>query len=94
MQLLIEFDPQKSLTNEAKHGHHLSEANSLEWDAAVYFPDTRQDYGEPRMVCLGYIGERLMCAVFVDRVGSGKTVRRMISLRKANLREVARYAKA
>jgi uncharacterized protein len=94
MQLLIEFDPQKNLTNKAKHGHQLSEAASLEWDTAVYFPDTRQDYGEPRMVCLGYIGQRVMCAVFVDRSSNGKTVRRMISLRKANLREVARYAKA
>jgi hypothetical protein len=42
------------------------------------------------MAAIGYIGLRLYCVVFVDRPDS----RREISLRKANQREVKRYAEA
>ena len=59
---------------------------------AVVWPDTRRDYGEPRMVALGYIGLRIMSVVFVDRPPEQPTERRIISLRKANTREVKRYA--
>ena len=52
--------------------------------------DERFDYDEDRMVALGYIGPRLHCVVFVDRPDG----RRIISLRKANTREVKRYAEA
>lgn len=60
----------------------------------MVWPDTRHDYGEPRMVALGYIGLRIMALVFVDRPPDKPTERRIISLRKANTREVNRYAKA
>ena len=48
--------------------------------------------GEARMVALGYIGLRIMSMVFVDRPPEQPTERRIISLRKANQREVKRYA--
>ena len=47
-----------------------------------------RDYGEDRIAGLGYIGDRLFYVVFVAR---GEE-RRIISLRKANQREVKRYA--
>ena len=50
--------------------------------------DTRRDYGETRMIALCAIGERLYCVVYVDR----EDARRIISLRKANYREVMDYA--
>ena len=50
--------------------------------------DTRRDYGEARMIALCAIGERLYCIVYVDR----EDARRIISLRKANYREVMDYA--
>ena len=50
--------------------------------------DQRNEYGEARMIGLGYIGDRLFNVVFVDR----NEERRIISLRKANPREVKRYA--
>ena len=40
----------------------------------------------------GYIGLRIMALVFVDRPPEQPTERRIISLRKANSREVKRYA--
>ena len=90
----VTFDPAKDAANLAKHGISLNEAVGFEWGTAVVWPDTRRDYGEPRMVALGYIGLRIMALVFVDRPPDKPTERRIISLRKANTREVNRYAKA
>ena len=88
----VTFDPAKDAANMAKHGVSLTEAAGFEWGTAVVWPDTRRDYGEPRMVALGYIGLRIMSVVFVDRPPEQPTERRVISLRKANTREVKRYA--
>ena len=88
----VTFDPAKDAANMAKHGVSLTEAAGFEWGTAVVWPDTRRDYGEARMVALGYIGLRIMALVFVDRPPEQPTVRRIISLRKANSREVKRYA--
>ena len=74
-------------TNRAKHGVALAEAARLGWDRVLVKPDTRANYGEPRQIGYGPIGLRLYCVVFVDR---GLT-RRIISLRKANTREIDRY---
>ena len=87
----VTFDPSKDAANLAKHGVSLTEAAGFEWGTAVMWPDTRRDYGEARMVALGYIGLRIMALVFVDRPPEQPTERRVISLRKANSREVKRY---
>ena len=85
----ITFDPAKNAKNIEKHdGVSLAEAMGFEWDEAVTWPDQRREYGEDRIVGLGYIGNRLFNVVFIER---GEE-RRIISLRKANQREVKRYA--
>lgn len=86
----IDFDPAKDKANFTRHGVSLAAAAQMEWAAALIWPDLRRDYGESRMVGIGYIGLRLYFVVFVDRDGC----RRIISLRKANRREVQLYAKA
>ena len=88
----LSFDPAKNAANLAKHGLALSDADGLEWDAALLWPDQRRDYQEARMVGLVPVGARLFCVVFVDRPADAPTERRIISLRKANKREVQRYA--
>ena len=88
----VTFDQAKDAANLAKHGVSLTEAAGFEWGTAVVWPDTRRDYGEARMVALGYIGLRIMALVFVDRPPEQPTERRIISLRKANSREVKHYA--
>lgn len=88
----VTSDPVKEAANLAKHGFSLLDAKGFEWDTAVVWPDTRHDYGEARTVALGYIGLRIMVVVFVDRPPAQPTERRVISLRKANKREVKRYA--
>ena len=86
----ITYDPTKDATNIAKHDISLALAAELEWESAVVWPDVRREYGETRMAAIGYIGLRLYYVAFVDRTEG----RRIISLRKANQREVKRYAEA
>ena len=88
----ITFEADKDASNRVKHGVPLADAVGFEWDSAIVWPDTRRDYGEPRLVALGYIGLRIMVVVFTDRPEGKPTERRIISLRKANRREVTRYA--
>jgi uncharacterized DUF497 family protein len=83
----ITFDPAKDDANRAKHGVSLAEARRLDWDELLAIPDDRRQYGEPRWIGYAPIGQRVYCVVFTDRNGE----RRVISLRKANRREVKRY---
>lgn len=85
----ITYDPSKDRLNIAKHGVSLKEAINIDWDALNEKPDTRQNYGEFRFIGYGLIGSRLYCVVFTDRGNK----RRIISLRKANPREVRDYGK-
>lgn len=63
----ISFDPDKDATNVHKHGVHLSEAEELDWDAALVKPDSRHDYGEARQIGYVPMRSRLYCVVFVER---------------------------
>jgi hypothetical protein len=84
----VTFDPRKDARNAAKHGVSLSLAEQFEWETALIWTDSREDYGEDRQCAIGYVGLRLYVVVFVE-VADGL---RIISLRKANNAEVKRYA--
>jgi uncharacterized DUF497 family protein len=86
----FDFDPGKDATNQSKHGLSLAAAAGLNWDAALVWIDDRADYGEARMVALAPNGDILFFVAFVDR----EPARRIISLRRANRREVNHYVKA
>ncbi len=83
----IEFDPAKDAANQVKHGVSLSAASDLDWEAALVWVDERFEYGESRMIALAPKTEILYYVVFVER----GDVRRVISLRRANRREVKHY---
>lgn len=83
----IEFDPRKDAANRAKHGISLAMAVDLDWDEALVWIDDRYAYGEWRMIALAPETHILYCVAFVEL---GK-VRRIISLRHANRREVTHY---
>ena len=85
----FDFDPGKDAANLSKHGLSLAAAAELSWDAALVWIDNRTDYGEVRMVALAPIGDILFVVAFVDR----EKARRIISLRRANRREVSHYVK-
>jgi uncharacterized protein len=84
------YDPAKSGVNEQKHGVSLTLAEAIDWPSVWCAPDVRKDYGELREIGYAVIGTRLYCIVFTQR---GDTFR-VISLRKANNREIERYEEA
>ena len=83
----IEFDPVKDASNQAKHGLSLGMADELDWESALVWVDDRFEYNEMRMIALAPKTEILYCVAFVDRTQA----RRIISLRRANRREVKHY---
>lgn len=88
----ITYDTAKDAVNLAKHGVSLAVANQLEWELLLAMPDSRMDYGELRMIGYAPIASRVYCVVFVDRDEANQVLsRRVISLRKANMREVKTY---
>ena len=52
-------------------------------------PDQRRDYGEPRIITVGWLRGRMVIVVWTPR----GTTRHVISMRKANAREKARFGK-
>ncbi len=83
----IEFDETKNQRNIAERGISFNLAVKFDLATAKIWQDTRQDYGEIRYISLGYIGDRLYSMVFTVR----EDVLRVISLRKANNREIKSY---
>ena len=83
----FEFDPTKDAANIAKHGLSLAEAATLEMSLARVSIDRRRDYGEERFIAVGPLAGRLHVLIFALR----GAVIRVISLRKANAREMRDY---
>ena len=86
----IEFDPAKDSANQTKHGVSLALAGELDWEAALVWVDDRFEYAELRMIALAPKTNILYYAAFVDR----GTARRIISLRRANRREIKHYVES
>ena len=84
---IYEWDEAKRNTNVSKHGVDFALAEFFVWEEAVVIEDNRKNYGEPRFLAFGPIRDRLHCITFSVR---GNSIR-IISLRKANSREVQRY---
>jgi uncharacterized DUF497 family protein len=83
----VTFDAAKNERNIAERGIPFTLCEGFEWDGALVTEDLRRDYGEQRFQALGMIDGRLYSLVFTRR-GSAVHV---ISLRKANRREVRRH---
>lgn len=86
----IEFDLTKDAANQAKHGVSLALADELDWEATLVWFDVRFEYQELRVIALVPKTENLYYVAFVDR----GEVRRIISLRRANRREVKHYVQS
>lgn len=82
---MYEWDEAKRHSNRAKHRLDFTAIEAFDWATASTKPDNR--HGEPRFVATGYIGRRLHIVVYTER---GDRMR-IISLRKANPREVRDY---
>jgi len=82
-----DWDEAKRQANIAKHGVDFVDIALINWASARTWPDLRHDYGEDRFRLSGLIGERLHVAIYAPRGDR----RRLISLRKANAREVEEW---
>ena len=85
----IEFDPEKDARNIRERRISLARFADMDLETALAVEDARMDYGERRVRLLGVIAGRLHAAVITYR-GAGV---RVISLRRANLREERKYEK-
>lgn len=83
----IEFDPNKSARNDQERGLPFTAVAAFDWETAMIQEDARHEYPERRFVAVGRIGQRLHVLCFTPISGGI----RVISLRKANPREVKRY---
>ena len=83
----IVFDPAKNAVNIRDRSLAFEKAAEFDFSTALIVEDVRREYPERRFQALGYIGQRLHMLVF-SRIAGGV---RVISFRKANKREVARY---
>lgn len=86
----VSYDPVKDRANIRKHGVSLDRMSDFDFETALIDLDDRFDYGEDRMIALGFIEDTLFVAVIVDTAEGV----RAISLRPAEARERRRYAEA
>lgn len=86
----ITFDPNKNSANTELRGLSFERAKDFDFSTALMLEDTRKPYPERRFQALGFLDERLCMLVFTP-IAEGI---RVISLRKANKREVKRYEQA
>lgn len=83
----ISFDPNKDEKTRRERGFSLAIGETVISNAVTTFLDDRFDYGEDRFVAFGYVGERLFVCVFTMR----DATHHIISVRKANDREITKY---
>jgi uncharacterized DUF497 family protein len=82
----FEWDEAKRFSNLRKHGVDFARVTEFEWRSATVSLDIRrQQYGELRLIASGLIADRVHIPIFTYR---GSRIR-VISLRKANEKEIA-----
>jgi uncharacterized DUF497 family protein len=86
----ITFDQSKNERNLKLRGLGFERAADFSFGSAVFAVDDRKVYPETRYVALGLLGDRVHVLCFTETADGI----RVISFRKANPREVKRYAQA
>jgi uncharacterized DUF497 family protein len=84
----VTCDPAKNARNIAERSQSFERVTDLDWETALAVDDDRKDEGEPRVRVMALLGPRLHVAIVTYR-GDAMHV---ISFRKANSREIKRYA--
>mgnify|MGYP006373891555 CR=1 FL=1 len=83
----ITFDPAKRDWTLRERGLDFADAGQVFAGVKLERPDDRRDYGELRMVTIGYLRERMVVVGWTPRGDA----RHAFSMRKANDREKAKY---
>jgi uncharacterized DUF497 family protein len=84
----IEFDSSKREKTLAERGLDFARAGEVFTEVHVTFSDARFAYGEPRFNTVGLLDGRMVVVAWTPR----GEARRIISMRKANDREQARFS--
>ena len=84
----VSYDPVKNARNIRERGLSFDSATDFVFETAMYAVDERQEYGETRFVAIGMLADRLHVLCFTEEPDGI----RVISFRRANAREVKRYA--
>ncbi|TXH51423.1 MAG: BrnT family toxin [Cellvibrionales bacterium] len=85
----IAYDPAKNQRNIDERQLPFDQASEFDFESALIQVDARRDYSETRYIALGFLHGRLHVLCFTETHDGI----RVISFRKANSREVSRYAK-
>lgn len=83
----LAWDRTKREQTLAERGLDFAETTLVFAGPTLEFQDSRKEYGETRMVCVGFLRGRMVVLVYTDRSGT----RHIISMRKANEREKKIY---
>jgi uncharacterized protein len=86
--MAISYDPAKRERTLRARGLDFEHAEQVFAGQTFDREDTRRDYGEVRIVTIGILRDRMVVVVWTQRGND----RHIISMRKANDREKARYA--
>jgi uncharacterized DUF497 family protein len=84
----VSYDPVKNARNIRERGLSFDSATDFVFDTAIYALDERHEYGETRFIAVGMLADRLHVLCFTEEPDGI----RVISFRRANAREVKRYA--
>ena len=86
--MAITYDPKKRLKTLRERGLDFEDAPLVFTGPTLEAEDLREDYGERRLICYGYLAGRMVVLGYVPR---GED-RHIFSMRKANGREKRRIA--
>ena len=84
----ITFDPRKRDAALSERGLNFEDAAAVFAGTTLELEDTREDYGETRMICFGTLEGRMVVVGYTPRGAD----RHVFSMRKANDREQRRIA--
>jgi uncharacterized DUF497 family protein len=84
----IEYLPTKRDATLAERGLDMARAAEIFGGPTLTVEDDREDYGEIRLITIGFMDGRMVVTVWTQRGAA----RRIISLRKANEREQKTYS--
>ena len=79
----ISYDPIKRQRTLDERDLDFESASTVFAGLTLEIQDTRQDYGEMRMICFGMLADRMVVIGYTPR----GTTRHIFSMRKANERE-------
>jgi uncharacterized protein len=86
--MAITYDPAKRAWTIRERGLDFEDAATVFGGRTYQRQDDRRDYGEVRIITVGLLRRRMVVVVWTPRGAD----RHVISMRKANDREKARYA--